>query len=219
MMSRWGAFHSAEFMERKGPEGMKHDRILPALALLLATIFWPCVAAAQHSRPTATQDIQLSAFSGASGVYTGISGSRNLSVTAGLDLALSPWQGLRPVLEVRASSPLDHGSTVAQKDVLGGLRLDFLLGRRLHPYGDFLFGRGEMKYAAGGYNFNDYTYLASTTYVYSPGAGFDIDLSTHFAIKVDGQYQIWDGPTVSGKVHPAIGTIALVYHIGWLGMP
>ena len=32
---------------------MKH-RILPALALLLATIFWPCVAAAQHSRPTAS---------------------------------------------------------------------------------------------------------------------------------------------------------------------
>ena len=83
---------------------------------------------------------------------------------------------------------------------MGGLRLDFLLGRRLHPYGDFLFGRGEMKYAAGGYNFSDYTYLVSTTYIYSPGAGFDFDLSSHFAIKVDGQYQIWDGPTASGKV-------------------
>jgi len=206
-------------MERKGPEGMKYDRIVPALTLLLATLPWPCVATAQQASPTATQDISLSAFGGVSGVYTGLSGSRNLSITAGLDLALSPRQGLRPILEVRASEPIDHGSTVAQRDVLGGLRLDFLLGRRLHPYGDFLFGRGEMKYTSGGYNFNDYTYLVSTTYVYSPGAGFDFDLNPHFVIKVDGQYQIWDGPTASGKVHPAMGTIGLVYHIGWLGMP
>jgi hypothetical protein len=206
-------------MERKGPEGMKHDRIVPALMLLLATLPCLCVATAQQARPTATQDIQLSAFGGVSGVYTGLSGSRNLSVTAGLDLALSPWQGMRPILELRGTDPIDKGKVVAQKDVLGGLRLDFLMGRHLHPYGDFLFGRGEMKYAAGGYNFNDYTYLVTTTYVYSPGAGFDFDLSTHFVIKIDGQYQIWDGPTASGKIYPAIGTIGLVYHIGWLGMP
>ena len=219
MMCRWDAFHSAESVERTRPEGMKHDKIVPALTLLLATLPCPCFATAQQASPTATQDIPLSAFTGVSGVYTGLSGSRNLSTTVGLDLALSPRQGMRPILELRATGPIDHGKVVAQKDVLGGLRLDFLLGRRLHPYGDFLFGRGEMKYAAGGYNFNDFTYQASTSYIYSPGAGFDIDLSTHFVIKLDGQYQIWDGPTVSGKVHPAIGTIGLVYRIGWLGMP
>jgi len=198
---------------------MKHDSIVPVLMLLLATLPLPSVATAQQASPTATQDISLSAFGGVSGVYTGLAGSRNLSVTAGIDLALSPRQGLRPILEVRASDPIDHGKVVAQRYLLGGLRLDFLLGRSLHPYGDFLFGRGEMKYASGGYNFNDFTYLASTTYVYSPGAGFDFDLNPHFVIKVDGQYQIWDGPTPSGKVLPAVGTIGLVYHIGWLGMP
>ncbi len=199
--------------------GMKHAKIVPAMTLLLATIPWLCVASAQQAKPTATQGIQLSAFGGISGVSTGLSGSRNLSATVGLDLALSPRQGMRPILELRATDPFDHGSTVAQRDFLGGLRLDFLLGSRLHPYGNFLFGRGEMKYANGGYNFNNFTYLVSTTYVYSPGAGFDYDLSTHFAIKVDGQFQSWDGPTASGKIHPAIGTIGLVYRLGWLGMP
>jgi hypothetical protein len=198
---------------------MKHDQTVPMLMLLLVTALWPCVVTAQQASPTATQDIQLSAFGGVSGVTTGLAGSRNLSATVGLDLALSPWQGMRPILEVRATDPVDKGSTVAQRDILAGLRLDFLLGSRLHPYGDFLFGRGEMKYAAGGYNFNDFSYLESTTYVYSPGAGFDFDLTTHFVIKVDGQFQRWDGPTASGTVHPAIGTIGLVYRIGWLGMP
>ncbi|HUD22437.1 MAG TPA: hypothetical protein VMQ60_06300 [Acidobacteriaceae bacterium] len=198
---------------------MKHDLCVQALTLLLATFSGLGVATAQQAKPTATQDIQLSVFSGVSGVYTGLSNSRNLSVTAGLDLALSPRQGMRPILEVRGTEPFNKGSTVAQKDFLAGLRLDLLLGRRLHPYGDFLFGRGEMKYANGGYNFNNSTYLESTSYVYSPGAGFDFDLTTHFVIKLDGQYQIWDGPTASGKVHPAIGTFGLVYHIGWLGMP
>lgn len=162
---------------------MKHDIIFPTLTLLLAAALLPCVAIAQQAKPTATEDIQLSSFAGVSGVYTGLVGSRNGSVTIGLDLALSPWQGMRPIIEVRATTPYDHGSTAAQRDLLGGLRMDFLLGSRLHPYGDFLFGRGEMKYAHGGYDYNGYTYLVSTSFVYSPGAGFDYDLSTHFGIR------------------------------------
>jgi hypothetical protein len=198
---------------------MKLSFYVPTLTLLLAILCGLSVAMAQQTRPTATQDLQLSVFTGVSGTYTGLAGSRNLSLTVGGDLALSPWQGMRPILELRATTPFDHGSTVAQKDFIGGLRMDFLLGSRVHPYGDFLFGRGELKYAHGGYLYNGYSYLTSTTYVYSPGAGFDYDLTTHFVLKVDAQYQTWDGPTDSGKIHPAIVTVGLAYRIGWLGMP
>jgi hypothetical protein len=197
---------------------MKHSLSLTTLTLLFAMFYGISVAVAQQAKPTATQDLQLSVFTGVSGVYTGLAGSRNLSLTVGGDLALSPWQGMRPILELRGTNNM-LGNIVAQKDFMGGLRMDFLLGSRLHPYGDFLFGRGEMKYANGGYNFNGFTYLESTTYVYSPGVGFDYDLTTHFVIKVDGQFQTWDGPTTSGKIHPAIATIGVVYRIGWLGMP
>jgi hypothetical protein len=210
---------------------MKQDKAVLTLALLLAPFFLPGIAAAQSARPTADQDIQLSVFGAASGDYTGLSGGRNLSVTAGIDLAFAPWHGTRPTLEIRGIYPIDKGKIVAQKDVLGGLRLDFLLGRRIHPYGDFLFGRGQMNYAPPGYTYplnpapgiQQFTYQVSVSYVYSPGAGFDYDLSTHLAIKVDGQYQQWGTggivPTASGKLYSTLGSIGLVYRFGKLGMP
>lgn len=207
---------------------MKQDKAVLTLALLLAPFFLSSIAAAQSAKPTADQDIQLSAFGAASGDYTGLAGGRNLSVTAGIDLALAPWHGTRPTLELRGTYPIDKGAIVAQKDVLGGLRLDFLLGRRIHPYGDFLFGRGQMNYVSPGYTYppnpplgiQSFTYLVSTTYIYSPGAGFDYDLTNHLAIKVDGQYQQWGSvPTASGKLHSTVATIGLVYRFGKFGMP
>jgi len=199
---------------------MKHYKAVLTLALLLALFFLPSIATAQSAKPTADQDIQLSAFGAASGDYTGLSGGRNLSMTAGLDLALPPYQRLRPVFELRGTYPFDKGTIVSQKDVLGGLRLDFYLGRRVHPYGDFLFGRGEMNYVLPGFNFNDFTYLASTTYVYSPGAGFDYDITNRLGIKVDGQMQRWSNvPNTSGTTYSSVGTIGLVCRFGKFGMP
>jgi hypothetical protein len=207
---------------------MKQDKAVLTLALLLAPFFLSSIAAAQSAKPTADQNIQLSVFGAASGNYTGLSGGRNLSVTAGIDLALAPWHGTRPTLEIRGIYPIDKGKIVSQKDVLGGLRLDFLLGHRVHPYGDFLFGRGQMNYtgtpcnAMGGfgYVFGNNCYQVSTTYVYSPGAGFDYDLTNHLGIKIDGQYQQWGTvPTASGKLFSTLGSIGLVYRFGKFGMP
>ena len=210
---------------------MKQDKAVLTLALLLATISWSWVATAQSAKPTATQVIQLSAFGAASGDYTGLSGGKNLSMTAGFDLALPPLQRLRPVFEMRGTYPIDKGTIVSQKDVLGGLRLDFLLGHRIHPYGDFLFGRGEMNYAPPGYKYplnpgpgiQQFYFQVSATYIYSPGAGFDYDLSNHFVIKIDGQVQQWGTggtvPTASGKLDSTLGSIGLVYRFGKLGMP
>jgi hypothetical protein len=207
---------------------MKQVKAVLTLAFLLAPFFLPGVAVAQSAKPTADQDIQLSVFGAASGDYTGLAGGRNLSVTAGIDLALAPWHGTRPTLELRGTYPMDGGAIVAQKEVLGGLRLDFLLGRRVHPYGDFLFGRGQMDYASPGYPYLPTSppgtplsyYHLTTSYVYSPGAGFDYDLTNHLAIKVDGQYQQWGSvPTASGKLHSTVATIGLVYRLGKFGMP
>lgn len=199
---------------------MKQVKSVPTLALLLATCCWPWVATAQQAEPTATNVYQLSAFGALTGVYTGIAGGKNLGVSVGVDFALSPYHGMRPTLEVRGLYPIDKGTIVAEKDGLGGLRLDFFLGHRVHPYGDFLFGRGKMNYGSGGYNYNNFTYIVSTSYVESPGAGFDYDLSNRLAVKVDGQMQRWGSvPTASGTVYSTVGTIGLVYRFGTTGMP
>ena len=193
---------------------MKQLRLVLALALLLATISGARIVAAQ-ALPTAAQPLQLSAFGGVSGVFTGLAGGKNFSITAGGDLGLPVWHRLRPVVEVRGTYPLDRGLVVAQKDAMGGLKVNVLLGPRFHPYGDFLAGRGEMDYRLG-YIFGNTVYDVTTTWVYSPGAGFDYDLTDHLSLKVDAQLQHWgETPTTKGRIYTSVGTVGLVYRFNF----
>jgi hypothetical protein len=170
------------------------------------------VGAAQGQNPTATQRLQLSGFGAVSGVFTGLGGGKNFSVTAGGDLGLPPFHGVRPTIELRGTYPTDRGLVDNQRSVLGGLRVDFLLGHRWRPYGDFLFGRGEMDYTPYGYTYNNFVYDLTTTNVYSPGGGFDYDLTEHWGVKVDGQFQRWGAaPTTRGYVWAKVGTVGVVY--------
>jgi hypothetical protein len=198
----------------KGPlPKMKQQNLALTLALLLAAFVPALVANAQPANATAVQRLQLSAFGGVSGVYTGFQSGKNLSLAAGIDLGLAPHFGVRPVVEVRGVYPVDKGQVDSQKDILGGLKVDFLLHHRVHPYADFLFGRGQMNYGASGFYFGNYIYDITTTYVYSPGAGIDCQFSDHLALKIDAQLQRWAGPTptASGVVYPKVGTLGLVY--------
>jgi hypothetical protein len=197
---------------------MKQDKVVLSLALLLAILGWARVTEAQN--PTAIQRMQLSAFGGASGDFTGLNGGKNVGITAGVDLALPPVRNwVRPTIEVRGTYPIDNGTVDSQKSILGGLRADFLLTHRIHPYADFLFGRGETHYGAGscsGYCFGNFDYVLTTNYVYSPGAGFDYDLSRSFGVKVDGQFQRWSSaPTPSGIIYSKVGTVGLVYRFNF----
>jgi hypothetical protein len=190
---------------------MKRAKVVLSLpVVVLAVVSWGA-ASAQRTLPTASQSLQLSAFGGLSGVYTGLSSGRNLSITAGADLGLRPYGGVRPTIEVRGTYPMDGGRVDSQKSILAGVKVDFLLSHRLRPYADFLLGRGEMDYHPG-YVFGNQFYLLTTTNVYSPGVGFDYDLSNHFSVRVDGQFQRWGyAPTQSGVVYSKVGTVALNY--------
>lgn len=180
-------------------------------ALLFAALL-PATAHAQSALPTASRTLELSAFGAVSGVYTGLGGGKNFGVVAGADLGLPVWRGIRPELEVRGLYPADHGVIDSQKSLLGGARFDFLLNHRLRPYADFLAGRGLMRYGINGYQFGNSIYIQTVTPVYSPGAGFDYDLSQHLSVKVDAQLQHWGGaPTQSGNVWSKVGTVGIVY--------
>ena len=195
---------------------MKHSKVVLTLALLSATLSWACAAVAQEARPTATRQLQLSAFGAVSGVFTGLEGGKNFAVTAGGDLGLPAWLGIRPTIEIRGRYPTDHGLVDSQKNILGGLRVDFLLNHRLRPYGDFLFGRGQMNYGLNGYDFNGYDYALTTTYIDAGGIGFDYDLNERFAIKVDAQVERWgSAPTSTGRIYTAVGTAGLVYYFNF----
>jgi len=197
---------------------MKFRKVVLTLALLPATLFWACALTAQSAHPTAERQLQLSAFGAVSGDFTGLQGGKNFAITAGGDLGLPPWHGIRPTIEVRGRFPTDHGEVDSQKDVLGGLRVDFLLSRRLRPYGDFLFGRGQMNYGLTGYldNYNNLIYSLTTTYIDDEGVGFDYDLTPHIAVKVDAQLERWgSAPTSSGHIYSSVGTVGVVYRFNF----
>lgn len=182
--------------------------------LLLGLILMTLPGVHAQVLPTARQTLQLSGFAGASGVYTGLAGGKNLSVTAGIDLTIRPYFGLSPTVEVRGTYPVDSGNVDSEENLLAGL----LIGKRyrgLHPYVDFLYGRGQITYSPAYPNPSQTVYyLATTSGVLSPGGGVDLDLSRHFGFRADVQYQRYATPvTGSGNLYSTPITLGLIYHL------
>ena len=183
-------------MTKKHPAGFG-----AVFTLLLAAT--SIVSRAQATSATATQQLALSAFGGVNGTYTNLLGGRNLGITAGGDLAFMSFHRYRPVLELRGTVPIHNGQIDAQKDFLGGLKVERQFGQ-VHPYIDFLVGRGQIDYQRGGLQIGSVVFLSSTSTVFSPGAGLDYDLTHHWSVKADFQYQHWDVPfaTIDGRPAP-----------------
>ncbi len=174
-----------------------------AASLAVLAAFVAGTAHAQDSQPTASKLLELSAFGGITGTYTGLSGGRNLAITAGVDVGIRSYRGFRPFLEGRGTYPIDDGHIDAQKSALGGIRVERSVLPGLRVYGDFLIGRGEIDYQNGGYpSLNrEYLYVASTSNVISPGVGAEYRLTEHVSAVADLQLQHWDTPaTPSGSL-------------------
>ena len=212
---------------------MKCRNLLLAALLTLMTSSFSTAKAQATATATATQQLSLSAFGGGTGTYTDLLGGRNLAITAGADLAFMTYHRYRPVLELRGTYPVDTGQIDAQKSFLGGLKVERQVGR-LHPYVDFLAGRGQIDYQHGGLQVGAFIFLSSTSTVFSPGVGLDYDITPHLAIKGDFQYQSWDVPfavsdgqpapitvvssggatfqaSTTGSLHPKVMTLGAVY--------
>jgi opacity protein-like surface antigen len=118
---------------------------------------------------------------------------------------------VRPSFEIRGTYPIDNGTISSQKNFLLGPKVEHPFGR-LHPYVDFLIGRGQINYEQGGFVVGDILYISSNTTVYSPGAGVDYNFTHSIDLKADFQYQHWDTPVVpSGVIHPVALTLGAVY--------
>jgi hypothetical protein len=189
---------------------MKYTKALAPLAILITVIF---VAAIGHAQgvPTATQQLQISAFGGVTGTFTNLEGGKNLGITAGADLTYLPFRLARPSVEIRGTYPIDSGTISSQKSFLVGPKVEHPFGR-LHPYVDFLIGRGEINYNQGGFAVGDILYISSNSTIYSPGAGVDFNFTRRIDLKADFQYQHWDTPVVaSGVIHPVALTLGAIY--------
>ncbi|MCU1323361.1 MAG: hypothetical protein JWM43_3010 [Acidobacteriaceae bacterium] len=179
--------------------------------VLSALVLGMIPAAHSQSLPTATQRFGVSVFGGGSGVFTDVYGGRNLSLTAGADLTLHSYYGLTPSIELRGTYPFKSGTIASEKAFLGGLKLEKRFGP-LHPYADFLVGRGQIDYQNGGFVSGRFIYTYSSSTVYSPGVGVDYDLTDHWALKADYQYQLWTTYPLELKIlKPSVFTGGVVY--------
>jgi hypothetical protein len=170
------------------------------------------IATARHlyahgqASPTATQQLQLSTFAGASGTSTGLNSGKSVATTVGVDLGFRSLFTLHPFLEARGTYPIDKGQVDSQKNALGGLKIAKTFGR-FNPYVDILLGRGEIYYVS-----SSFSYFKSPAHVLSSGAGLEMALTDHFLIKADAQFQRSSSPvTESGYIYAVAGTIGLVY--------
>jgi opacity protein-like surface antigen len=190
---------------------MTYTKISVKLALFTAVSALTHAASAQAA-PAGTQKLQLSAFAAATGTFTGLEGGKNLGITAGADLTFLNFRQFRPSFEARGTYPINKGHISSQKNFLLGPKVEYPLGK-LHPYVDFLFGRGQIDYHAPGFVFGNTLYINSNTFIYSPGVGVDYNLTHNLAIKADAQFQHWNTPvTASGAIHPTALSLGVVYN-------
>lgn len=186
-------------------------KVFRTAVVLLLFLSLRLASAHAQAAPTATQQLELSAFGGATGVFTDLLGGHNASITAGADLRVFSYHRYLPSLEFRGTIPVHSGTIDGQKSFLGGLKIDRDFDR-FRPYADFLVGRGQIDYQRGGFTVGPLTYLSTTTTVLSPGLGVDYMVTDHWSAKADFQYQFWDTPVVpSGSIHPKVLTLGAVY--------
>jgi opacity protein-like surface antigen len=190
---------------------MTYTKISAKLALFTAVSALTHTASAQAA-PAGTQKLQLSAFVAATGTFTGLEGGKNLGITAGADLTYLGFRRFHPSFEARGTYPINKGHISSQKNFLLGPKVEYPLGK-LHPYADFLFGRGQIDYQAPGFIFGNTLYINSNTFIYSPGIGVDYNLTHNLALKGDAQFQHWNTPVVSsGSIHATALTLGVVYN-------
>ena len=159
---------------------------------------------------TASQASSLSVFGGLTGVYTGLEGGRNLGVTAGVDYTVGGYHRFHPGLEIRGTYPMIDGNVAKEKDAMVGVRVTHRAGP-FNVYGDFLIGRGEIKYIAP-FDIGTLRYLATDTNIYSPGLGAEFDLTHHFGVRADAQFERWSTPAIpAGSAWAEVLTGAATY--------
>lgn len=173
---------------------MIERRIAQGIAVVV--ILSACAAASAQRRATATQDLEISAWGGVNGTYTGIYGSRNLSVTAGASVAIRPFHGIRPALEVRGTLPLKNGDIAGERNMMIGPTFSKNVLPRLDIYGDAFYGRGKIEYQHGGLvsSTGTFAYVYNYSNIFAVGGGAEYRVTRRISLKADVQLERYETP-------------------------
>jgi hypothetical protein len=181
---------------------------IPLIAAMLST------TAFAQARRTADRSSELDAFGG----FTYLDSDyyapyNNFGGTLGADYTyfLKRYRGLIiPSFQVRGT--ITPGPADSQKTVSAGLKVATTY-RRLHPYGDFLFGGGVITFPRPSNPIPGAPYRDNSA-VYTYGGGITYDFRPNWSAMVDYQRQRWNlGNTPPDVFHPQAVTFGVVFHI------
>ena len=164
---------------------LRCPRFAVALFLSIAPLL-PARTISAQAVLTASKTMDLSAFGG----YTRTNPDfGNSTDSNGYSLGVNITRYFRfpvaPSLEARAN--IADAYYVNEHTFVFGLRAQGEFLRRYHPYADLLVGPGTIHF-----NFPTVAgYYGDNSIVESVGGGVDIDVTQHFAAKVDYQKQYW----------------------------
>ncbi len=182
----------------------------PKYNRLLLALLWAAVAPTLHSAaqglPTASKQLDISAFGGYLSENPDYGPTRNKGFFVGANATRYFHFPVAPSLEVRYNRAT--GQYLNDSSFVGGPRIQADIFHRFHPYADFLLGVDSIHFVRP----FDPTYLNDTAIVYSLGGGVDIDLVRQFQLKLD-----YQGHTVSFRsgfsLAPRPLAIGIVYRI------
>jgi hypothetical protein len=177
----------------------------------------PAGAFAQASK-TADRSAEFDAFGGFTYQNDSYYSPTNLGGTLGGDYTqfIKRYHGLiTPSFQIRGT--LTPGSNDSEKTIEGGLKLATTY-KRLHPYGDFLFGNGIINFPRPAGLAATATYRShDSSFIYVYGGGLTYDIKPHWSAMVDFQQQYWDfGNALHAppdRFYPQAITFGVVYHI------
>jgi opacity protein-like surface antigen len=156
------------------------------LGLTLAAVpfLLPSSARAQADF-SAQRPANVLVFGGYSYTMPDYNSGHNNGVTFGADYNRSFGSRVVPGLEARVN--LNSGPYVNEHTYLVGPRAQVKY-RRYHPYADFLVGLGTIHYP----NYDLGRYVDDSGFTYAAGAGVDVDLVRHFALRADYHFESWN---------------------------
>ena len=172
-------------------------------------LFFALLANSSHgqaNKAAAVQTMRLQVYG--LGSYTRpefgpYSSAGGFGVGGALGFRISRLPRIEPSLDVRYTYATNNDNTQTFKG--GGLRVTYNVAR-FHPYGDFMYGAGNINFKHPGS-----TYTHDNSYVPMYGGGLDIDLTRTFALRADFQRQRWQLAAGTPSFHPTQASLGLRY--------
>jgi len=161
-----------------------------------------------QAEATATKALGLSAFGAVSRGSTDYSNGGYGYLFGGDATRHFHW--FDPSVEVRYA--YGQGSAVTEKTLSGGIKVEKRLGPggRIHPYADVMIGYGVIDFKRPAI-YPTGPYKSDNSTVYSMGGGADVDLTSHFAVKGDFEYNSWKLGTEYSRLTPMAVSVGVLY--------